>query len=86
MIPTMVSQPLQIRTDMEKVGFTRLAANLGIKTLLKEEMLEVSIARTSLGDDYRVYRLTDQGTLWLSDNKDMLKLIVNEDGEDDVPF
>jgi hypothetical protein len=73
----------QIRSDMAKAGFTKLAATLGIRTLVDKEMLTAS----QHFDGYLVYGMADRGMMWLLGNKDMLTLRLDDnDDDDDVPF
>jgi len=67
--------------DMDAAGFTRLAANMGLKSLLDKEMLESFDERDQDGDPYKVYRVTDKGMSWLFDNKSSLTL-----RKTDIPF
>jgi hypothetical protein len=74
----------QIRSDMAKAGFAKLAATLGIRALVDKEMLTSS----QHYDGYLVYGLADRGMMWLLGNKDMLTLRLDDDvdDDDDVPF
>jgi len=74
-----------IRQDMETAGFTKLAANMGIRALLNKSMIETSVERDREdGEYFTVYRLTDKGVAWLFENKAMLTLKVARD--EDIPF
>jgi hypothetical protein len=76
----------EIRSDMVRAGFTKIAATLGLKSLLNKDMLE-SFEDYNNIDYYSfiVYRVTEKGMAWLFTNKDMLMLSRNNN-DDDVPF
>jgi hypothetical protein len=79
-----------IRQDMETAGFTKLAANMGIRALINKEMIEPFQERSREdGEYFIVYRLTEKGVAWLFENKSMLTLKVNnseEPEDEDIPF
>ena len=72
----------RVREDMEKAGFTKLAATLGLKALLDKEMLETFQMKDYEGDVFTAYRVTETGMAWLFANQD--KLILRQ--EEEVPF
>jgi hypothetical protein len=74
-----------IREDMEKAGFTKLAATLGLTALLNKEILETFEAQEWNIDPYTAYRVTPKGMSWLFSNRDILALRQDDD-DDDVPF
>ena len=76
----------QIREDMMRAGFTKLAATLGLKALLKKKMLESFYDTDRYIEGFTVYRVTDKGMDWLFENQDKLTLRQAEEEEDDVPF
>ncbi|MBI3249089.1 MAG: hypothetical protein HYZ50_21510 [Deltaproteobacteria bacterium] len=72
----------RVREDMEKAGFTKLAATLGLKALLDKEMLETFQNKDYDGDVFTAYRVTETGMAWLFANQN--KLILRQ--EEEVPF
>lgn len=68
-----------IRTEMEKAGYTKIAATLGLKRLLNIDYLSFSMDSDQNGNDYTIYTLTDKGMEWLLNNKDKLVLQINEE-------
>ncbi len=72
----------RVREDMEKAGFTKLAATLGLKALLDKEMLEAFQRQDYDGEVFTAYRVTETGMAWLFANQDKLTLRQ----EDEVPF
>jgi hypothetical protein len=72
--PTDGISAYQVREDMEKVGFTKLAATLGLTALLDKAMLESATDRDYDGSTYTVYRVSNKGMSWLFENKDKLTL------------
>ena len=79
-----------VREDMEKAGFTKLAATLGLKALLDKKMLETLQEEDYDGSKYTAYRVTDGGMKWLFANQNKLTLgqkdadVISID--DDIPF
>jgi len=72
-----------VRENMDKAGFTNLAATLGLKALLDKGMLELTRRADEGGEIYTIYRVTSEGMSWLFANKD--KLTLQRD-KDDVLF
>lgn len=64
----------RVRQDMENVGFTKLAATLGLKALLDKQMLATLQERDYDGSFFTAYRLTDKGMSWLFSNQATLTL------------
>lgn len=81
-----VSEPMggvsaySVRENMEKAGFTKLAATLGLRSLRVKGMLETFEEQDGFHSS-TAYRVTDTGLEWLNANKDKLIFKV-----DDVPF
>jgi len=77
----------QIKRDMERSGFTKIATTLAIKSLVQKEMVTYSTYNDLDGDQYTGYLLTDGGWAWVLDNKGrfMLRQPDNVLG-DDIPF
>ncbi len=82
-----VSEPMggvsaySVRENMEKAGFTKLAATLGLRSLRVKGMLETFEEQDNFSS-FTAYRVTDSGLEWLNANKDKFILRV----DDDVPF
>ena len=82
------------RADMEKAGFTKIAANLARKKLIDRGFLEDDQAEDDDGEFYTVLRVTAEGMDWLVANQGQLTLrISNRSGpkptvvhDDDLPF
>lgn len=80
----------RIRQAMEGAGFTKIAATLGLKTLLDLGFLETFVDHDYNGEEFNAYRVTSTGMAWLHDNRGRLNLKreerrSQEDG-DDIPF
>jgi hypothetical protein len=78
-----------VRQDMEKAGFTNLAATMGLQSLLAKGMLrhvtvEDSFAETS----HLAYGPTSKGVAWLIANKETLTLRIEppKPSDEDIPF
>jgi Nucleoside 2-deoxyribosyltransferase len=73
--PTSGVSAYQIRSSMEKAGFTKLATTLGLKALSDMEMLESFADEDYNGNPFMSYRVTDAGMAWLAANQDTLTLL-----------
>ena len=80
-----------IRQDMEKAGYTRIAATLGLGSLLAKGMVTRE-RRQDRDDEYWVYQITPPGFSWLLQNQQRLVLRRTEEPsgspvtDDDIPF
>jgi hypothetical protein len=85
------------RQDMERAGFTRLAATIAVRQLSDKGLIEQVTARDYEGDTYLALAVTTQGYNWLVDNRATLsltspkKLRPSRDtsasfADDDIPF
>ncbi len=72
-VPNGDVNPLAIQDDMQRAGFTKLAANLSIQTLLEKDFIEIEEIEGSFGS-LPVLRLRPRGKKWLSDNQEKLQL------------
>jgi hypothetical protein len=73
----------RVREDMERTGFTKLAATLGLRALLDKKMLETFEDDDYDGSKYTAYRVTDRGMNWLFANQN--KLTLRQEQADDFP-
>ena len=74
-----------LRADVEKAGFTKVAAIIGIKGLSKKELIDYNM----ITDDYKngeylVYSLTHLGWDWIMENQERFVIVNNPDYS--VPF
>ena len=78
----------RVREDLEKAGFTKLAATLGLRALLSKKMLETFDDKDYDGGSFTAYRVTDAGISWLFANQAKLALKREEPAADDgdIPF
>jgi nucleoside 2-deoxyribosyltransferase len=88
-----------VRQDMERSGFTRIAATLALRVLLEKGMVDTGEVQ-EWNTSYVGYGLTDKGFQWLLQNKGLLTLRSEPrastappsyptgpgDPEDDIPF
>lgn len=78
--------PFQVRQDMAGAGFTKLAATLGLKSLLDKKLL-TTVEVDDRNGTYSAYKPTSDGLRWLFSNKDKLALRAEPpQGDDDIPF
>lgn len=67
----------QIRRDMEAGGFSKIAANLALKSLAQKNFVEQSQYRNYDGEYYTGYTMNELGWNWVLANKD--KFILRKD-------
>jgi nucleoside 2-deoxyribosyltransferase len=86
-----------VRNDMETAGFNKLAAMLGLRSLLDKGLLETSqIVDAEYEHAYDGYAITAKGIQWLFDNRDGLTLRTEppaakspsdqSPSDEDIPF
>lgn len=77
-----------IRHDMERAGYTKLAATLSLTTLLRKNMLLSGRETDQDGNEFATYRVSDAGLQWLLDNQERLVLTKKQqvDDSNDIPF
>jgi len=63
-----------IKSDMEKVGYTRLASQLALTRLTRMKFVEPFEFHGGYNDPYIAYRILETGENWLLDNQDKLHL------------
>lgn len=84
----------QIRDDMNKAGFTDIAASLSLRGLSRKGLLSSEVESDINGNSYSVYKVTEKGENWLFNNEGKLTLrqtsggasSLNESRVDDLPF
>jgi hypothetical protein len=76
----------EIRSDMQKQGYTRIAFTAAIAGLMKKSLVEAGDAQNDFGNYFTVYSLTSTGVDWLLANQNSLRLRLEEPPDDDVPF
>ena len=78
-----------VRQDMETAGFTKLAATLGLRSLLDKGLLQTKVLRDVDDSSYTAYQLASEGVRWLFENKGRLSLKKPQQApvtDDDLPF
>lgn len=80
-----------VRQDMEGAGFTKLAATLGLRSLLDKSLLMTAEIHEMDGQSFMGYQPTREGLRWLFANKDKLTLkttpVTRDNSTDDnIPF
>jgi len=77
-----------VRQDMENAGFTKLAATLGLRSLLDKGLLTTEELADVDGSRYTAYHPTTEGVRWLFANRDKLTLKTppRAPADDDIPF
>jgi nucleoside 2-deoxyribosyltransferase len=84
----------QIREDMNKAGFTDIAASLSLRGLLRKKMISDDMESDINGNSWSVYRITEKGENWLFHNEGKLILrrsnlppaLPSLPNADDLPF
>jgi nucleoside 2-deoxyribosyltransferase len=77
-----------VRQDMENAGFTKLAATLGLRSLLDKRLLITEELADVDGSRYTAYQPTTEGVRWLFANRDKLTLKTppRAPADDSIPF
>jgi hypothetical protein len=81
-----------LKNEMNKSGYTDIATSIGIRVLVKKEMIETfkEFDQYNNGEQYFACRLTEKGEGWILSNQDQLqfrKTANNLSTEDDgLPF
>ena len=84
--------PYQIKSDMDKSGFNKIAATLAIKALLENGFISQEDVQEWNSEPYLAYKFTVNGWSWVlkNQNKFLLKKKIKpskfDDFEDDIPF
>ena len=73
----------RIMNDMDKAGYTGIAASLALKLLLGKRMIQSDVWH-ELDVTYTVFAPTEIGENWLMQNQD--ELVLKKPEEDDIPF
>jgi len=83
----------QIKNDMERSGFTKIAATIALKSLLQKDFLTSSQFQEWNSEPYIGFSFTDIGWNWVLSNQSQFLLKQNKekvtnssDFEDDIPF
>ncbi len=88
-----------VKNDMEKAGYTMVAAQLGLIRLTRLGFIETFEDSDYNGNSFTAYRITDKGQDWLLENQDKLEFRISDESlrksetkfnrgvsDDDVPF
>lgn len=77
-----------VENEMEKIGFTKFATRMAIKTLENKYMIERSIEYDWNNNEFVVFKLKEIGLNWLIQNKEKFQFYKNPNfiSDDDVPF
>lgn len=62
--------------DMERIGYNRLAVNIGIEKLMKKHLVGVKTEHDINGEEYQLYNISESGISWLLENEEKLNLKV----------
>ena len=71
----------RIKNDVDKAGFTKIAAQIGLKMLLEKGFISFDQG----DDDFVGYSLTDKGWQWILRNQERFQ-IQKPAPDDDIPF
>lgn len=82
-----------IQQDMNRAGYTNIAASLAIRNLLSKKLVSVSYDTDINGNEISYFQVTSDGENWLQNNIDKLLLKRGKtqtraasDFDDDIPF
>jgi len=84
----------EIKEDMNRAGFTKIAVTLALASLLRKGMIEDTMDSDMNGNEFFLYNISSKGMEWLLQNQDELVLKVQkskaaqvlEKFDDDIPF
>ena len=77
----------QIKRDMERSGFTKIATTVAVKSLIQKELISYSRYDDFNGESYIGYTLTEKGWAWVLQNQSRFMLRQPEKDEgNDLPF
>ncbi|HSH71875.1 MAG TPA: hypothetical protein VK974_02340 [Methylophilaceae bacterium] len=81
----------QVKRDMERSGFTKVATTLAVKSLIQKELITYDRYQDyeSGGEYYTGYVFTDSGWAWVLENQSMFLLkqpVQVSDSDDVIPF
>lgn len=77
-----------LRKDVERSGFTKIAAIIGIRSLTAKGLIHSNLYQDFNGNDYEAYSLTDSGWKWIMSNQQLFKMVRSDPKltSDDIPF
>jgi hypothetical protein len=92
--PSAAVTPQDIRDDMRKAGYTKMATSLSLESLKRKGMIEFDESETNnFGNTYTIVRLSERGLGWVLQNQDRFKLSIDQSSsrtaelsEEDIPF
>ncbi len=87
--PGDVVWPQQVQQDMRRAGYRDIATSLSLRSLLKKEMVAVSLEDDRDGNPVPTYKVTEAGVEWLLANQDKIQLeraAPEPRPGDDIPF
>lgn len=90
--PESAVSPYEIKNDMERSGFTKIAATLAIKGLLEKGLVSQEEVHEWNSEPYLAYKFTDKGWVWVLENEKIFLLKKTDkskawdDFEDEIPF
>lgn len=90
--PESAVSPYEIKNDMERSGFTKMAATLAIKGLLDKGFISQGEVQEWNGEPYLAYKFTNKGWDWVLDNEKRFLLKATDkkssfdEFDEDIPF
>lgn len=81
--------PYQIKNDMEKSGFTKIATTLALKGLLEKSLIVQAEVQEWNSEPYLGYKFTANGWVWVLKNQQkfsLKKVEMTNPFEEDIPF
>jgi hypothetical protein len=92
--PEALSSIHEISNDVNKMGYTKIAAQIAVEKLIRKDLIEISEGkdwdnRWSQEYTYEGYRITSLGMEWLISNEGSLNLKEEHTGKDlldEIPF
>lgn len=81
--------PNTFQSDMQKIGYTKIAATLAFEGLRQKKLADSSLDLNCNDDQVEVIKTTDAGRAWCMANQHRFVLQQRDsrdDGVDDIPF
>jgi len=78
--------PNDIRKDMARAGYTKMATSLSLESLKRKGMIEFDESAGDFnGNTWPVVRLSEKGVDWILENQDRFQLSIVRDTDQEVP-
>jgi nucleoside 2-deoxyribosyltransferase len=92
--PDAAVMPDNVKSDLERAGYTAMAISLSLKSLARKKMIAFDTESDAYGYSYQVCRITEGGVDWLIQHRDQFRMRREEAAQpaepqvsdEDIPF